>query len=120
MNITIERIYDFRKRKRHPGEYAVLVDRLWPRGVVKESIEFDEWLKQLTPSNELRKWFNHEPEKLEQFTLKYRKELDEQGDELKRLAEISEKKKLVLLYAAKDPKVNHAIALKKIIADSLG
>lgn len=118
MNITIERVYDFRKRKKHPEEYAILVDRLWPRGISKESFEFDEWTKHLAPSNELRKWFNHEPEKWEQFIFKYKRELDKQIDELKRLSEIAEKKNLVLLYAAKNSEINHGMALKNFIAES--
>lgn len=111
--ITIQRVYDSEKPGKH---YRVLVDRLWPRGISREQAGWDEWLKELSPSDELRKWFNHEPAKWTQFRELYRKELLQKQDELNRLKELEKKyKNLTLLYAAKDEEHNNAVVLKEIL-----
>ena len=70
--VSIRRVYDPEK----PGErYKVLIDRLWPRGISKEKATWDEWMKEISPSEELRKWFHHEPDKWKQFRQRYKKEL---------------------------------------------
>ena len=70
--ITIKRVYE----PTSPDDgYRVLVDRLWPRGLSKENAHIDEWLKEVAPTNELRKWFNHDPAKWEEFRTRYQKEL---------------------------------------------
>lgn len=93
--------------------YRVLIDRLWPRGVSKEDAKLDEWCKQIAPSNELRKWFDHDPDKFESFREQYKKELQEKREELKRLANIASEQTLTLIYGAKDRSHNHAIVLKE-------
>lgn len=112
MAIKIKRIYEpFSKA----DKYRVLVDRLWPRGIKKEDAHIDIWLKEVAPSAELRKWFNHEPEKWKQFSKKYKAELKSSAalDELKQLAQ--EHKSLTLLYAAKDEQHNNAVILQNIL-----
>ena len=91
----------------------ILVDRLWPRGVSKEHAALDHWFKELAPSGELRKWFGHEPEKFEEFSARYRKELDEDAS-----GEVSDLKHVLrdvngatLLYDAKDEEHNNAVVL---------
>ena len=88
----------------------ILVDRLWPRGIAKDKI--DEWQKDLAPSNELRKWFNHEPTKFDEFRRRYFAELDcsETAQQFKRS---HQGESCTLLYAAKDEAHNNAVVLKE-------
>lgn len=98
--------------------FRVLIDRLWPRGVSKEKAALDLWLKDIAPSSELRKWFDHKPEKLKEFTIRYQHELDN-NPAVKTLKELAgEHGKITLLYAAKDPVINHARVLKQYLEDS--
>jgi uncharacterized protein YeaO (DUF488 family) len=112
-SIKIKRIYD-------PYDEAdgnrILIDRLWPRGISKEKAQLTSWMKELGPSNELRKWFGHKPELFEEFRMKYIQELH--GDKtnierIKELCTLSKDKNLTLLYAAKDPEFNNAAVLKE-------
>ena len=93
----------------------ILVDRLWPRGIKKESSEVKAWEKEIAPSNELRKWFNHEPEKYPEFRRKYMEELDASEDAERFLGFVNEhleSTNITLLYAAKDEEHNNALVLK--------
>lgn len=95
--------------------FRVLVDKLWPRGMKKENAEIDLWAKEITPSNELRKWFSHIPEKYEEFKKRYRQELSENPASRKFKDLCIEKlndNNVTLLYAAKSEKYNHAVVLK--------
>lgn len=93
----------------------ILVDRLWPRGISKEQAHLDFWYKEIAPSNELRIWFGHKPELFEEFSKKYIKELESKKPILQEIKELTEKKPVNLIYAAKDTKINHAAVLKKVI-----
>jgi uncharacterized protein YeaO (DUF488 family) len=95
----------------------VLVDRLWPRGVSKERIRIDQRMSDIAPSNELRRWFNHDPTKWDEFHRRYVAELDnpERESELDSLARIAEKGILTLVYGAKDTERNQAVVLKELI-----
>jgi uncharacterized protein YeaO (DUF488 family) len=106
--IYCERAYD---APAHKG-YRVLVDRLWPRGIKKENLPLDEWLKDIAPSNELRKWFNHEVDKWPEFQKRFRKELDQHRDTLKALLKNAGKKPLVLIFAARDADHNNAVVIR--------
>ena len=109
--IKIKRIYN------SPAEddgFRVLVDRLWPRGVSKEKAKIDLWLKDIAPSDQLRKWFAHDPAKWDEFKRKYFKELEEKKDLINQVSKES-KDGTTLLYAAKDDKYNNAKALKEYI-----
>ncbi|MCZ2394339.1 MAG: DUF488 domain-containing protein [Chitinophagales bacterium] len=108
----IKRIYE------PPSEndgYRILIDRLWPRGISKSNARVDEWDKDLAPSTELRKWFNHEVEKFEKFTTQYRKELEVHTSELQRLNDLSKTQQICLLYGAKDELHNQAVVLKSVL-----
>lgn len=113
--IKTKRIYD-------PPETGdgkrLLVDRLWPRGVAKETAHVDDWLKELAPSNELRTWFSHDPAKWDEFRSRYEQELQEHRELLVKLHREAEKKPVTLLYAAKDPEHNNAVVLKKLIGNA--
>jgi uncharacterized protein YeaO (DUF488 family) len=108
--IKIQRIYT--KSEGAEG-YRVLVDRLWPRGIKKENI--DLWLKEVAPSNELRKWYGHEPDKWPEFKKKYFAELKDHQDEVRQLLDLAQKGDVVLLYSSKEEKINNAAALKEYL-----
>lgn len=93
----------------------VLVDRLWPRGVSKEEAELDHWLKDVAPSDELRTWFDHDPDKWKTFCRHYHEELAEKDDAVAFLCEKAEEGTLTLVYAAKDREHNNAVALKRYL-----
>lgn len=99
-------------------EYRVLIDRIWPRGVKKEELAFDAWLKEIAPSSALRKWFNHDPKKWQEFCTRYRAELKDRQDVIEVLKEQSENGVLTLVFGAKDTRYNNAVALKQYL-DSL-
>ena len=95
--------------------YRILVDRLWPRGISKAKAQIDLWLKSVAPSNELRKWFGHDPERFAEFSERYRTELAESGalDELH--SAIKEHPIATLLYAAHDEEHNNAVVLQELL-----
>lgn len=115
MSIKIKRIYEAPESN---DGYRILVDRLWPRGISKDNAQLDEWNKDLAPSDELRKWFNHQPELFAEFTKKYKSELKSQEDILKRLKLLGKKQNLTLLYAAKDTEHNNAVVLLHLLTSS--
>ncbi len=92
----------------------VLVDRLWPRGIKKEEAKIDYWMKEIAPSNTLRKWFAHKEERWQEFKSRYMKELKDKNELLKQLIDLGEKK-VTLLYAAKDEERNNAQVLLEIL-----
>ena len=113
MNIQLKRIYE-------PGSKEdgcrILVDRLWPRGFTKEKAALDLWLKEIAPSNELRKWFGHDPDKWKDFQKKYRQELKQNKEAVDILKDYIQKGKVTLLYAAKDEEHNEAQVIKDFIS----
>lgn len=110
----IERIYG---STASDNSYRVLVDRLWPRGISKERAALDEWNKEIAPTDELRKWFNHEPEKFLEFSRRYVKELDNNPAAAEAKNNWNEQSAVTLLYGAKDTEHNQAIVLKKWLED---
>lgn len=98
----------------------ILVDRLWPRGISKEALKIDHWFKEVAPSSELRKWFDHDAKKYPKFKASYKEELEELEDKKEELDKmkkivIKEKKHITLIYGAKDEKHNQAVVLKEIL-----
>lgn len=112
MNIRIKRAYD---EPEVSDGFRVLVDRLWPRGIKKEILSLDEWCKDIAPSADLRKWFDHDPAKFKEFSIRYVAELKTSDVPQQLLARIRDSKTLTLVYAAKDPKVNHACVLRRYL-----
>ena len=89
-----------------------MVDRLWPRGIAKNKAKIDLWLKQVSPSNELRKWFSHDLEKWNEFKERYHSEIKSEKTSLQKIKQIENENKIItLVYAAKDDKHNNAIFL---------
>jgi uncharacterized protein YeaO (DUF488 family) len=95
--------------------YRVLVDRLWPRGVSKQRAALDEWARELAPSDELRRWFNHQPDRYPEFSKRYREELRAQSGQLELLRERAKRENLTLLYAARDRAHNEAAVLEEVL-----
>ena len=110
--IKVMRVYD---EIRPEGSKVYLVDRLWPRGVKKENIPLDSWLKNVAPSTGLRKWFGHDPEKWDEFRRRYFEELDEHPENWSFLFDEAHNGSVILLYAAKDELHNNAVALKEYL-----
>jgi uncharacterized protein YeaO (DUF488 family) len=114
MAVKIKRIYD-------PPEKAdgtrILVDRLWPRGISKEKVRIDEWLKEIAPSDKLRQWFGHKAERWEEFQKRYREELQtmERQEQLRHLRALARQGTVTLLFAAKDDERNNAVVLVKVM-----
>ena len=99
-----------------PGEGAVfLVDRLWPRGIRKGMLKLDGWLKDAAPSDGLRKWFSHDPEKWEEFRRRYYAELDASPQAWQPILEKAAEGEVTLLYSARDTTMNNAVALKEYL-----
>lgn len=114
MSLILRRIYE--SKWPQTTWYRVLVDRLWPRGISKTDAHLDLWLKNIAPSTELRKRFNHDPDKREEFQKRYTQELSHNTDAIKTLQDIlTHHKDLVLLYGAKDEKHNQALVIKNYL-----
>jgi uncharacterized protein YeaO (DUF488 family) len=119
MGINIKRIYE--EPSINDG-CRILVDRLWPRGVSKERAALFLWMKEVTPSPELRKWFCHDPEKFQEFRDLYEKELEfdevhiKAVEYLRYLAAVGQ---VTLIYAARDKDINHAVILKEWVEKKL-
>ena len=112
--VAIKRVYD----QPEPGDGTrVLVDRLWPRGLSKERAKVDAWLKEVAPSNDLRKWFGHDPEKFAEFRRRYEAELEsEPGQEaLARLHDLARQGPVTLVFAAHDSEHNDAVVLRDVL-----
>jgi uncharacterized protein YeaO (DUF488 family) len=114
--IGIKRVYDEPSKK---DGFRVLVDRLWPRGLSKERAKTDLWMKEIAPSDALRKWFGHEPKKWPEFEKRYRAELKEKKDLLAEIRKLeAEHKTVTLLYGRNDPKQNQAVILLDVLSRS--
>jgi uncharacterized protein YeaO (DUF488 family) len=111
--IKIKRIYE--KYSLDDG-FRILIDRLWPRGVPKANAKVDLWLKEIAPTDSLRKWFSHDPEKWESFKKKYVEELKKNKPTLDKIKDLEkEHKTITLVFSAKDEQHNNAVALQKVL-----
>lgn len=110
--LKIKRIY---QEPASSDGIRILVDRLWPRGITKERAHLDYWFKDTAPSNDLRKWFNHDPKKFNEFAKKYKEELLYKNEDIEKIKSLLKKHNVTLIYAAKSPTINHAIILKEYI-----
>lgn len=114
LDVRAKRIYD-------PAEqgdgYRVLIDHIWPRGVSRERAKLDDWAKELAPSDELRKWFDHDPARFEEFRRRYRAELAARSERLRELGRHATSGPLTILYAARDEQHNNAVVLCELLRD---
>jgi len=113
--IVLKRIYE--PSSTEDGK-RILVDGIWPRGISKDKAQLDKWMKEIAPSTELRKEFNHKPERFEEFKEHYIKELQETEEKkvaLNQLLELAKEEKVTLLFGAKDEVHNQAVVLKEVL-----
>jgi uncharacterized protein YeaO (DUF488 family) len=109
MSIKLKRAYD--PPIKSDGR-RILVDRVWPRGIAKNDLQIDAWLKDLAPSTELRKWFGHDPTKWDEFKKRYARELEQRSEALEELLEMTRAGHVTLVFSAKDTQHNNAVALR--------
>jgi uncharacterized protein YeaO (DUF488 family) len=93
----------------------ILIDRLWPRGITKERAAIDRWMKDISPSTELRKWFGHDPARWEEFRRRYAREVRQNADLLDQLRALARQGQITLVYSAHDEKHNDAVELRELI-----
>lgn len=113
--IELQRVYEHERRK---GTHF-LVERLWPRGIRKESLHFRAWLKDVAPSTALRQWFEHDVSKWAEFQRRYRAELDLHPEALAPLLEAARAGDVVLLYSSRDTEHNNAVVLRDVLLERL-
>ena len=112
----LKRVYD----PPSPADgYRVLIDRLWPRGVSRDRAAVDEWARDLAPSDELRRWYGHEPERFEEFARRYRAELAGHRDELGELRRRARRQTVTLLFSARDVEHSNAAVLADVLRRGL-
>ena len=114
--LNVKRIYEVPKAN---DGARYLVERLWPRGMKKENLIMDAWLKQVAPTSELRRWFGHDPAKWDEFQRRYRAELDTNPGTWKLLLEEARQGNVTLLYSARNTEHNNAIVLKSYLEERL-
>jgi len=113
--IKIKRIYETPAKE---DGFRILVDMLWPRGLTKEKAKVDLWLKEIAPSNDLRKWFAHDPEKWKEFKNRYEKELKDKQDLLRKIKQMEKEKGVItILYSTKEIEFNNAVALSGFLKE---
>lgn len=115
-DIDLARVYDDLGKTQGA---RLLVDRVWPRGIGKDDLELDDWIKEIAPSNELRKWFGHDPDRWEEFRRRYRAELDNNDAAVERCLAWRCKGPVVLLFGAKDRDHNQAVVLREYLRERL-
>jgi uncharacterized protein YeaO (DUF488 family) len=93
----------------------ILIDRLWPRGITKKRAAVDQWMKDISPSTELRKWFGHDPARWDEFRRRYAQEVHKNGDLLEQLRSLARHGPITLVYSAHDEKHNDAVELRELI-----
>lgn len=114
--IQVKRVYD--KSAKGDG-IRFLVDHLWPRGLNKEALKVKSWIRAVSPSNELRKWFGHEPAKWKEFQRRYFAELNKKPETWKPLLQAAQTGEITLVFSARDTEHNNAVALKSYLEKQL-
>jgi uncharacterized protein YeaO (DUF488 family) len=114
--IKLKRVYE--KAENNDG-LRVLVDRLWPRGVKKEEAKLDEWLRDIAPSSELRKWFSHDPNKWGEFKIRYEEEVAQKEELLDKLIQDAKGKNITLVYASREKQFNNVTVLKALLEERM-
>jgi uncharacterized protein YeaO (DUF488 family) len=116
MTLRVKRVYE--DSEEADGE-RILVDRIWPRGISKDKAQLSNWRRDLAPSNDLRRWFGHDPDRWEEFKERYRAELEEAGKmgDIRDIAQRAREENVTLLFGAKDTKHNNARALEAFVGE---
>lgn len=111
-NIKLKRAYE---APSDDDGIRILIDRLWPRGVSKEAAALDQWVKEIAPSTELRKWFGHDPARWPEFQLRYTEELQQQSELVRQLRALARQGVITLVFSARDEVHNDAVVLKDFL-----
>jgi uncharacterized protein YeaO (DUF488 family) len=111
-HIKLKRAYE--PRSSDDGT-RILIDRLWPRGVKKANAAIDEWMKEIAPSTELRKWFGHDPERWPEFRRRYKSEIRQHAEQFDRLRHLAQRGRVTLVFSAHDEAHNDAVVLKDLL-----
>jgi len=114
LDVRVKRIYDAADSA---DGHRVLIDHVWPRGVTRERARLDDWARELAPSDELRRWFDHVPERFDEFRRRYREELSARSERLLELRRRAMNGPLTILYAARDREHNNAVVLSELLRD---
>jgi uncharacterized protein YeaO (DUF488 family) len=114
LDVRAKRVYD----PPETGDGArVLIDHVWPRGVSRERAKLDDWARELAPSDELRRWFGHDPERFDEFRRRYRDELARRPERLEELRRRAARGPVTILHAARDREHNNAVVLAELLRD---
>jgi uncharacterized protein YeaO (DUF488 family) len=117
MDLRVKRVY----AELSPDDgFRVLVDRLWPRGLTKERAAIDEWRKDLSPSNDLRTWYRHDPDRWDEFRARYAAELAAAEPSWRELISRAERERVTLLYSSTETEINNAVALRDFLVEHAG
>jgi len=112
IDVRAKRVYDAAE----PDDgYRVLIDHVWPRGVSRERAHLDEWARELAPSDDLRKWFDHVPERFDEFRSRYRRELAVHGERIAALRRQARKQPVTIVYAARDREHNNGVVVAELL-----
>lgn len=112
IDVRPKRVYEAAGRD---DGYRVLVDHVWPRGVSRERAKLDEWARELAPSDELRTWFDHVPERFDEFRTRYRKELENHPEKLDELRDRGRQGRVTVVYAARDEEHNNGVVVAELL-----
>jgi uncharacterized protein YeaO (DUF488 family) len=116
IDVRLKRVYE--PPQRGDG-YRVLVERLWPRGLAREKGRIDEWTRELAPSDTLRRWYGHAPERFEEFRRRYVRELSSERDRLAELRQRARLGRVTLVFAAREPRLSNATVLASVLRRGL-
>ena len=115
VDVRVKRVYE----EPDPGDgYRVLIDHIWPRGVSRERAHLDDWARDLAPSDDLRRWFSHDPAKFDEFRARYVAELADQRARVVELARRARTGPVTIVYAARDQEHNNAVVLAELLRDA--
>jgi uncharacterized protein YeaO (DUF488 family) len=116
IDVRLKRVYEPAQRR---DGYRVLVERLWPRGLTREQARIDEWARELAPSDTLRRWYRHDPERFEEFHRRYLQELSSERDRLVELRRRARLGRVTLVFAVREPRLSNASVLASVLRRGL-
>ena len=116
IDVRLKRVYEPPQRE---DGYRVLVERLWPRGLARDKARIDEWTRELAPSDTLRRWYGHDPERFEEFRRRYVRELSSEPDRLAELRRRARLGRVTFVFAVREPRLSNATVLASVLRRGL-